>query len=257
MRLKFFDYPGSTINLDDRFRRAHGAFSLWCLAEKVSPGLRSFSKHFFNMKTLQSAPWANCKGSDSIILLKWLSFVLKLEISNPTVAGHDQLLRNMLQVVNSALEIRMIHSHKLWLERTCAKALYVSILTCLRGYVVLGRSAVNLKIRAFLQKPKRHSLHHVGLSLKQQLQQGASLILNPQATACEMNEDYVGKISRLSRRIGFKLCDRNVITRYFIKFKILVKKRIDKTRGAPYKIWAPRQTWNNWHQKINKRQKPA
>ena len=30
MRLKFFDYPGSTVNIDDRFDRAFSYFSLWC-----------------------------------------------------------------------------------------------------------------------------------------------------------------------------------------------------------------------------------
>ncbi len=57
LRLGFFDFEGSTTNIVDRFNRAYNMFSLWCKAERKTVGLRSFSKSFFNMKNLISAPW--------------------------------------------------------------------------------------------------------------------------------------------------------------------------------------------------------
>ena len=237
LRLGFFDDEDDYVNLDARFERAYKHFRLWCLTVQKSPGLRSFSKHFFNMKTLISAPWCSSKGSDSMLLLEWLRHVLEIQIQNPTVQGHTALLKVMLQVVQAALSLRMLAKHKLWLPRSCAKTFYVHVMTLLRGYAVLGKKSIDLKIRAFLQKPKHHSLHHLAIFVKMELEKGAPLILSPQAFACEMNEDFMGRISRLSRRVGFKLCDLRVIHRYFIKVKVLLKKRLDKRTNKVRSVW--------------------
>ena len=235
LRLKFFDHPGSTSNIDDRFARAHSMFALWCKAERRSPGLRSFTKAYFNMKSLVSAPWSNSKGTDTILLLEWLAFTLKLNIRSPVVAGHDLLLQQMLQVCQSSLDLKMVHHHKLWMERPCAKKFYVVALTLLRGYAVLGRRSLGLGIRAFIQKPKHHALHHIALAVRDRLVQGDPLVSNPQMTACEINEDYLGRISRLSRRVGFRLVDLRVAQRYFLKVKALVNKRRSLKSQGPKK----------------------
>ena len=234
LRLKFFDYEGSTINMEDRMNRAHGSFALWCTTLSKSPGLRSFSMRYFNMKSLLSAPWANSKGSDSVLLLQWLQHTLHVNINYPNVAGYEQLLKRMLQVVDAALGIRMVHSHRLWLERHCAHMLYYKIMTTLRGYTALARDALRLQVRAFVQKPKQHSLHHIGHELKSELQKGATLILNPQCFGCEMSEDFIGRVSRLSRRVGFRLVHLRVIQRYFVKVRVLLDKR---RKLNPERVW--------------------
>lgn len=119
----------------------------------------------------------------------------------------------------------MVHHHKLWMDRPCAKKNYVAVMTLLRGYVVLGRRSLDLGIRGFIQKPKHHALHHIALEVRYRLVQGDTLIANPQMTACEMNEDFMGRISRLSRRVGFRLVDLRVAQRYFLKVRALVNKR--------------------------------
>lgn len=89
----------------------------------------------------------------------------------------------------------------------------------------MAQSAMRLKIRAFVLKPKHHSLHHIAWFLKTELRKGAALIYNPQGYACEMNEDFVGRISRLSRRVGFRLCDKRVFERVFLKVTALLRRR--------------------------------
>ena len=225
LRLGFMDHEGSTKNMTDRFTRAHSYFAMWCSSNGKTPGLRSFSKAYFNLKTLVSAPWVNAKGSDSTLLLEWLDFTLRLNLQHPSVEGHTQLLRHMLQLVESSLAVRMVHTHRLWLERDCARRLYVKLMTVLRAYSVMAQSAMRLKIRAFVLKPKHHSLHHIAWFLKTELRKGAALIYNPQGYACEMNEDFVGRISRLSRRVGFRLCDKRVFERVFLKVTALLRRR--------------------------------
>lgn len=236
LRLKFFDFEEDCgQGMPERLDRAHLHFVLWCSVEQVSPGLRSFSKSFFNMPLLTSAPWSNSKGSDTVLLLKWLAFVVRLNLVSPIVSGHESLLQAMLQVLEAGLALRMTHGHRLFLERDCARSLYVKIMTVLRGYTHLARCALGLNIRAFVQKPKHHALHHLAHVLKAKLKQGCRLLLNPQAFACEMNEDYVGKISRLSRRVGFRKCSLRVCQKLLIKMNTLLRKR--RRLPALRRIW--------------------
>lgn len=228
MRTGFFDYEGSTQNLTDRLTRAHSSFTLWCQAEGHCPGLRSFSKQFFNVKNYASSPWVSSKGSDTMLLLRFCCFFLQLNIVRPPgdhVRCSESFLRDMLEVCQSAVGLTAVHTHGLWMERSCAKLMYVKMLTLLRGYSVLGRRSLEAGRRAFTQKPKLHALHHLAISLRSALQSGSSLVMSPQACACEANEDYIGRVARLSRRVGFKLVDRRVSERIFIKTFALLKRR--------------------------------
>ena len=95
---RFFDFDNMSKDIRFRFQRAYSSFNLYCQAQGKSAGLRSFSKAFFNMSSLVSAPWANSKASDTILLLQWLVFVLKLQIRTPHVDGYNSLLSQMLQL---------------------------------------------------------------------------------------------------------------------------------------------------------------
>ena len=226
MRKGFWDFEGSSKNLPDRFDRAHASFVLWCQVEGHCPGLRSFSKSYFNMKKGNlSSPWTSSKGSDTILLLRFCCFFLQLNITNPHVHGFEDLLQDMLEVCRSAVSLTRVHSHGVWLERVCATKLYVDMMTVLRGYAVLGRRVIDLGVRAFVHKPKHHALHHLAMALQSSLRSGCCLVLSPQVFACEMNEDYIGRISRLSRRVGFRLVDLRVCQRMFMKTYALLKRR--------------------------------
>ena len=232
VRKGFFDMVGSSSNLPDRLDRAHACFSLWCQVERHSPGLRSFSKSFFNIKNMMSAPWCSSKASDTRLLLIWIAWFLRLNIQNPVVAGHQQHLEHMLEVVQATLDINILHHHGLWLERPCAVRLYACMMTCLRGYSYLGKVALQQKIRSFIQKPKLHALHHIAYKIRTQLLNGAVVIASPQMLSCDVNEDFIGRISRLSRRVGFRLVDLRVIQRYYLKIAGLLRKQKRKSLHA-------------------------
>lgn len=237
LRLGFMDYEGSSRNLSDRLKRSHSMFSLWCAACRKSPGLRSFSQTFFNVKNRASSPWSSSKGSDSVLLLQWLLHTVKVNLVNPSVPGHNHLLKQMQQLLESSLEVGIVYRHGLWLQRHCARYLYTTLMTVLRGYTVLGRRAAALNIIAFSMKPKLHALHHIALRLRDELEKGASLISNPQIYGCDQDEDYLGRISRLSRRVGFKLCHLRVFHRSFYKISALLKKRRNLKARPPRKCW--------------------
>ena len=226
IRKGFYDYEGSTKNLKDRLQRAHSSFTLYCSACKEHPALRGFTKKWLHIQSFMSAPWCNSKASDSMILLRWLDWFLRLNLKYPVVPGFSSLLLTMAQTVEAMRGIfRILHSHGLFLSRSCASRLYVEIMRTLRGYRKLGKLALDMRIRAFILKPKCHSLHHIAHSIQTALEQGDPLVLSPEAESCEPNEDFIGRISRLSRRVGARCMDLRVFQRYFLKKRALHNKR--------------------------------
>lgn len=138
----------------------------------------------------------------------------------------------MHQVCDSALYLGMIHKHKLWMERQCALRLYISLMTVLRGYQRLAERAISLKIRAFILKAKHHALHHIAVKLRNKLRKGATLVPNPAMYSCDPNEDFLGRVSPLSRRVGFKLVQLRVLHRIFFKTTVLIRRR-RRLKGRP------------------------
>ena len=229
-RKGFFDYVGSSKNLPDRLERAHSSFLMYCMATNERPALRGFTKQFFHLKNQLSSPYTNSKGSDTMSLCRWLRWLVLLNLlpGNAAVEGYDGILRVMLQCLDSLLGMfRLIHSHKLFLERPCATHLYILILRFLRGYKLFSVKSIALGVRGFALKPTAHALHHTAVCLKSQLEKGLAIILNPKAYGCEPSEDYIGRVVRLSRKVGTPVVDLRVLQRVFLKTR-RTNKRISR-----------------------------
>lgn len=91
----------------------------------------------------------------------------------------------------------------------------------LRGYRRLAYEAVRLQMVGWGLKPKYHALHHMAYSLRQQI---LSLALNPMAWGNESNEDTIGKVCRLARKVDVRTITRRVLQRYFLKKRALLKR---------------------------------
>ena len=229
LRNGFFDFDGCSRNFVDRLGRAHSHFVLYCAAHKEHPSLRGFTKQRLHMSSFMSAPWCNSKGSDSMILLRWLLFFVQLNVKHPLQPGFESLLKHMAQACSAVLGMfQLMTSHGLFLDRPCGAKLYVLIMRTLRAYRRLGRTALAMRMRAFILKPKAHALHHIGHSLKVCLAAGHPVVMSPQAHACEPNEDFIGRVSRLSRRVGVRCMSQRVFGRYFLKKKALMTKRLER-----------------------------
>ena len=232
-RLGFFDHPRASTSIKERLKRCHGSFVLFCLANHKKPGLRSFTPSFFGIKSLaMSCPSANSKGSDTMLLLKWCLWVCRLNCKFPTVLGHDELLEGMAQTCQAGIDaFRLMHSHPLFLERACARHLYVLFMRIIRGYRWLGRQALTMGKRCFALKPKAHALHHCAYNLRSDLSNGNILVPSPQMYSCEIDEDFMGRICRLSRKVNIRTTDRQVIMRYFLKVNALKRRSFGQCVG--------------------------
>ena len=234
-RIGLWDSAGCSKNLEDRLQCAHGSFRLWAMANKKTPGLRSFSKAFFVMKSYADSPWSNSKGSDTVLLIQWLHWFVSLNLAS-SVDGFDlQRYGRMLRLFKNTAEqsfevLGIVYSHGLWLSRTCAKHLYGRLFLLLRGYRALASEALQFRFNAWGLKPKGHALAHVAYEIREQLLAKHKWILNPLIWGCEQNEDTVGRVSRLARKVSTRTITKRVLDRYNLKKRALLKRKFLKRK---------------------------
>ena len=219
-RLGLFDSEGTSHDINVRLDSAHGHFKLFCLQMRKSPGLRSFTPAFMNCKTQACSPWSNSKGSDTTLLLKWISFFTGLILATQPGFQHEYL-KTAKTVADSILEVHKIcESHGLFLDKTCAQLLYVKLMTVAKGYHKLAKQILDLGMVGFSIVPKYHGIKHVAYEIRKTLRT-SSRVLNPNFASCESNEDHVGKISSLARKVSTRTIGFRVIQRYFLKSRAL------------------------------------
>lgn len=232
-RIGLFDGPGDPSDIKSRLIRAHSSFKLWALANHKSPGLQSFSKAYFNLKTYADSPWANAKGSDCTLLNQWLRWVAGLHLQNPTPESqrHAHMLRLFKHTADQSFAIFDVgYSHGLWLSRGCAKHLYTRLFLLLRGYRALASEVLKLKMNAWGLKPKAHAIHHVAFEIRSQLLKKNKLVMNPLCWGNEQNEDTMGRVARLSRKVATRTLTTRTLSRYFLKKRALMQRKFPKKR---------------------------
>ena len=184
-----------------KLQSAHGSFRLYCHSTGQHPSLRSFTKALFMYKSRKSFPWSNTKGSDSVLLLKWIRVSLKGFIQDPTQDVHLEVLELMHSTVSAALSYyNGLYSHGLFLSRPCAVDLYLNGRRFIAGFNLLAQKFLGQR-NLFAVKPKLHMWVHCLVEIRQALERGSFVASNPLTYNCEGNEDAIGRISRLSRRL--------------------------------------------------------
>ncbi|CAE7586500.1 unnamed protein product [Symbiodinium natans] len=204
--LRFFDSPGDSWSLATRLERAHSSFHLYCLACKKSPSLRKFTKANFHRHKANMFPFLSGKGADTLIVLEWLRWFIKLLLREPRNSSNE-ILMAMLQTAEAALNYTGVaSSHNILIHKSCAKYLLRCGFKLLKGYAFLASKAMSENRRLFSLRPKVHFYHHFLIDLQEQIRavkeqdEETPCILNYAAIFnCEANEDMIGKIARVYR----------------------------------------------------------
>ena len=225
-QLEYWDYEGVGKSLDARLERAYKMFSLWLIAESKSSSLRKFSRGNFHRTKATKMPFLGGKGSDSILCLMYLEFFVTLKLRNPKDPSHVELLTAMQETFQGALSFTGVYiSHPVFLERSCAAWLLKSGMRLLKGYCYLAQRTLSEGRRLYALRPKVHYFHHSLRDLQLQLDRGDPAILNYNAVFnCEANEDFIGRVSRISRRVSPKIASRRTLDRYLLACKLAFKR---------------------------------
>ena len=221
--LEYFDCEGELQNVPERLSRAFSFYKLWCLAEKKNPSLKGFTRMNMHYDNNHSFAWFNCKGSEVTLLMQWLDFQLLHFLENVKQESHRPELRAMHQMIRGGLNyIGIMHSHALWLPHCCARVKLEAGLTFTRGYAYMANRFISLGISGYRLRPKLHYMMHLLLELKEQVDAGLPYALNTGMWLCESNEDFIGRISRLSRRVHASTTAVRCLQRYLVKVRLLL-----------------------------------
>ena len=194
-------YYGSAGNLPSKLEAAHGAFKLFCSTTGQQPSLRSFTKSLFVYTSRKTFPWANTKGSDTMLLLKFLVVQVGGFLFDPLRNSDVEMLELMKKTLHAAINYYdVLYGHSLFLTRSCALNLYIEGSRFIAGYNLLANKCLG-SWSLYAVKPKLHLWKHCLVEIRQLLEKGVDLILSPLAFNCEPNEDAIGQMSRLSRRL--------------------------------------------------------
>ena len=156
------------------------------------------------------------KASDTPVLVQFVFWILQ---QHPAEVAQSR----MLQVMSSASEaigifMRELLQAPLWLSPEQAQRAGEASLHFLQCYA----KSVDIFYRKaeckFNLVPKLHCLHHLSLGLLDSASTGKAAT-NPLSYSCFQDEDFIGRVSRLSRRISPKLLVRRTLQRYLIATK--------------------------------------
>lgn len=78
--------------------------------------------------------------------------------------------------------------------------------------------------------PKLHCFHHFAITMDRDAQR-AEWVINPLSTSVQMQEDFIGRPSRVSRRVGVRQLHRNTLYRSLINTKRALQNSDMDTRG--------------------------
>ena len=225
-RMGYFDWgPEEGTSIEERLIRGFACFKLWAQAEGKSPKIRQFTRANLHYDNFASHAWLKCHGGDVSMLLEFLSFYLQLFIKQPKGPNDLRPLRAMMQAIDGALNFLGIqYSHGVALPRECGVFMVASGFQLLRGYIWLAVHCMDNDVGGFCLRPKVHYFHHQLWDMQCALGRGAQVLINPILFNCELCEDYIGRISLLSRRVSPKLCSLRVVQRHLVKMKCLLKR---------------------------------
>lgn len=217
--------PGESLAIAERLSRAWSHFSLWCeVTGKKPASIRSFSKEKLHFATGTSFPFVGCKGADTILLLKYLKFFSSLKINE---LGETELLRLIKLGCEQGLAFQAIHRHGIWLPAGCRKQIFEMANGFCKTYSRLAALAYSQRLTLFGLVPKAHALGHIYFDLERT--KNNSFSINPATWDTSSSEDFVGRVSRQSRRIGYRCIVSNTLLAYKVKANFVIQ-RFGKSR---------------------------
>ena len=158
-------------------------------------------------------------------------------IVSPLDPGHVRWTIVMNDGTQAAIEyFKVLYSHGLWLRKPCAAYLFEQGYRFQQAFARMANVSLHTwSFTGFAVKPKSHALAHCQVELKQQLLNPACRrCLSPLIYACEGNEDMVGKMSRVSRRVHQKMMAKRVLQLYMVKAKALYRRHMEsKSQARP------------------------
>ena len=215
-------YYGQVGDFPSKLSACHAVFKLFCASTGRTAALRSFSRALFMYPRRSSYPWCNTKGSDTMILLSFIN-VQCCGFTNAPLCNADLHTLNLMgQTCRAAIAyFKGLNQHGLHMSRECGMCIRMDLKKFINGYTLLASNALNGPFNGWAVKPKLHLMKHADVELHEHLLSGIEAIPNGNAHNCEQDEDFIGRICRLSRRLDSRLVGQRVLQCALLKSHLL------------------------------------
>lgn len=188
--------------IDERFSLLSERYLSWCRANHVVTQVSRITKESIQWPTTTVYPTgAWHKGAVTTNLMSFFEDLCRTEdySSEPLLLKASEAAL----AINSFL--RSLYTNDLWIEPREAITLGELGMRFLRRYSECAALAYRQSRALFVLQPKLHVLHHCFIAMIQLGQQNIS-VQSPLALSVQPDEDFIGRPSRLSRRITARGC---------------------------------------------------
>lgn len=232
----YFCIAGESAQADVLLQNAYRDFAWFVKHEwhgQYVANIKSFTKAILHWHKIKSYPYARLKGADTMLLTRWLAVLIQRGlyraksnqrqgvslIDRPLEDWHVPLLKRILRGSLAGVDFfRILHSRGVWLDREKdAKPLAELCFDFVECYRDLATLCFERGLRRYMLEPSIHYYHHFAVDLSIRIRHGDKRILSPNQDNCEMDEDFVGAISRLTRNVHAATTTLRTLERYRIK----------------------------------------
>jgi hypothetical protein len=216
-------------SIEGKLKLAYDAFATYCKDVcKTRPHMVHFTRDLVGFKDSACYPVGSWfKGADTSLMCKWLESFYEQWLAGPPEAIKNRGLVEAIykSLVGANTFMHILYSSGLWLTRAEGIAAYTAGRMFLDKYVESASLSLGLQRTRFALKPKLHCFHHFCEAIRWQLVElNLEFALNPLVEGCQCDEDMVGKVSRLNRRV-------HVSTQ--------VERTLEKYLANCYRAWLP------------------
>ena len=198
-------------NIEARFASVSTRYRLWCQENRRRAHVLKLTKEKINWQKTAFFPCGSWhKGELSSVLMHFLEADLK---------GKDLSSEPLLVLVYQATVAintcnREMYQANLWLTGEQCRSIAGYGCRFLRRYYELARQSQLRGLNLFLMPPKAHLIQKILIRVYN-FGESSCPYLNPLATAVQQDEDFIGRPSRLCRRVsGFGVASQRVAERY-------------------------------------------
>ena len=161
------------------------------------------------------------KSMDTATLMKFQVWLLQREEYQERVRGDQMLSEILLSGIAMGQVMRRLLGSLFFVSSEDCEYVVTSGHEFLMRYQRLAALAYHRQLCLYKFKPKIHYLNHVFLTMKDQWLLCGSAI-NPLGEATFMSEDFVGRTSRISRRVSPRAVAQKTLQRYDVWVKGLL-----------------------------------
>ena len=186
--------------IDARFGEVSDLYLSYCEASGTVPFLTTISKETIGWPdrgTYPNALWSKGHVSTSVGYF-FHDFCTKHDVAGMINGDYLVLCGECIGWMNSCMD--SLYKSDAWLLANDAEQIAMNALRFLDGYMRLAKKAFGDGKALFPYMPKAHALHEVFYTLREEATSGVSYCLNPLTRAVQVDEDFIGKTSRLARR---------------------------------------------------------